>query len=108
MLDIWGSDPRVVAVTPFILESNGGPFDKFTFYKDGDFTAYGKAYQAIKKVKGKPALGIPQGVRLATANSSGVTESTLRISPAFKIRNESNFSSVFLKSYFKAIFTIGK
>lgn len=109
MVDIWGQDGRVIAVTPFILESNGGPFDKFTFYKDGDFTAYGKAYQAVPKVKGKPEINSLQGIRLASAaNSSGISESILKVKPDGEKNNDGNFSSVFLKSYFKAIFTIGK
>ncbi|HVZ67627.1 MAG TPA: hypothetical protein VG917_05210, partial [Patescibacteria group bacterium] len=56
MVDIWGKDPRVIAVTPFVLESNGGPFDKFTFYNGDNLTDYGKAYASISKVKGTPIV----------------------------------------------------
>lgn len=52
---IW-SDSKVVAVTPFLLQSAGGPFQKFTLLKqNGEPT---KQYQAIKsypKVRGMPA-----------------------------------------------------
>ena len=59
MTEIWGKDPRVVAVTPFILESNGGPFDKFTFLKNGSFTNYGLTYQGVQKIKGDPIEAPP-------------------------------------------------
>lgn len=41
---IW-SDPRVVAVTPFVLQGAPGPFAEFSFINDGQPTAQ---YQALQ------------------------------------------------------------
>jgi hypothetical protein len=53
---IW-NDPDVVAVTPFVLDANMGPFQQFSFInKDGSKT---KEYQYIydmKKTKGVPSF----------------------------------------------------
>lgn len=55
---IWGSDPRVVAITPFVL--NGG--DAFPIHsltnKDGSLSASGQAIKDILKIKGAPEPGI--------------------------------------------------
>lgn len=58
--DIWGKDKdSIVAITPFILESQGGPFDKFTFIKNNNLTEYGKIYQSYSKIKAEPLLNSP-------------------------------------------------
>lgn len=55
---IWGSDPRVVAITPFVL--NGG--DAFPIHsltnKDGSLSASGQAIKDILKIQGAPKAGI--------------------------------------------------
>ena len=54
---IWSPDKdKIVAVTPFLLESQNGQFDKFSFLKQGVPTSYFRAVQAFKKVKGDPNL----------------------------------------------------
>lgn len=105
MNDIWGKDPRVVAVTPFILESGGGPFDKFTFYKGGDFTDYGKAYQSITKEKGQPEL---TNYKPQIAVKTNGDEPKLLTKAGENNGLIKKLSSVFLKSYFKAVFAIGQ
>lgn len=58
--DVWAKDSSsLVAITPFLLESQNGAFDKFTFTKSGVFTAYGKLYQSYPKTKGSPDLNPP-------------------------------------------------
>ncbi len=102
MVEIWGQDPRVIAVTPFVLESNGGPFDKFTFYKGGDFTEYGKAYQAIAKKKGNPELTNykPAVVKLAK------DEPKLQTKDGENKGLIKSLSSSILRDYFKVILAL--
>lgn len=52
---IWGAHAdKLVAVTPFLLESDNGQFDIFTFYKNGNPTQYNELVQKIGKAKGEP------------------------------------------------------
>ncbi len=53
--DYW-NDPEVVAVTPFILRADQGPFTQFTFLKNGSPTAVYNAYKSLAKVKGQPQI----------------------------------------------------
>lgn len=50
------SDPKVVAVTPFILNYQGEPFDHFSWKKtgEGDFYPQYNLVQAMEKTKGQP------------------------------------------------------
>ncbi len=52
---IW-QDPRIVAVTPFVFNYQGLPFDHFSWKKlgSGEYYAQYGAYQSIPKQKGKP------------------------------------------------------
>lgn len=53
---IW-NDPSVVAVTPFLLNAGGGPFEKFSFLKtDGSPAEHYKAIIDMPKTKGNPTL----------------------------------------------------
>lgn len=52
--NIW-NDPRIVAVTPFILNYVTAPFNVFSWKKpDGGFYSYYAAVQEMPKVKGEP------------------------------------------------------
>jgi len=56
--DVW-SDPRVVAVTPFILNYPQAPFSEFSWKKtDGTFYPYYLEVQRIPKVEGIPTQTI--------------------------------------------------
>lgn len=55
---IW-SDPRVVAVTPFILSADEGPFEKFSFLKKGESTPQSEALKNLPKIKGSPLEALP-------------------------------------------------
>ena len=105
MTSIWGVDKRVVAVTPFVLESNGGPFDKFSFLKNGSFTKYGLVYKTMSKTKGNPSL--PQ----TKIEIKIPAKQEVALRPKFKYLSASflpevAFDSKLLKSYFKAILNI--
>lgn len=54
-LEIW-NDSKVAAVTPFLLNSQNGPFDKFSFLKNGAKSQYYQEIEKIAKVKGEPEL----------------------------------------------------
>lgn len=52
--NIW-NDPRIIAVTPFILNYPDSPFEEFTWRKkDGTFYPYYDSYKNIEKVSGNP------------------------------------------------------
>lgn len=52
----YWSDPNVVAVTPFLLRADSGPFTQFTFLKNGNPTPVYNAYKNLAKVKGQPQV----------------------------------------------------
>jgi hypothetical protein len=52
----YWNDPEVVAVTPFILRADSGPFVQFTFLKNGSATAVYNAYKNFTKIKGEPQI----------------------------------------------------
>lgn len=54
--DIW-TEEEIVAITPFLLHSNGGAFDKFTFLQANETpTAAYQAMAEIEKIKGEPYI----------------------------------------------------
>ena len=103
MTDIWGKDDRVVTVTPFILESNGGPFDKFTFLKNGKLTNYGLAYQEITKMKGDPIVS-PSRTVASAATKQRASPKVSFVSASFL--PQVSFDSKILKNYFKMLLGI--
>jgi hypothetical protein len=50
------SDPNIIAVTPFLLVSNAGPFEQFSFIRNGKKTHIYNNYRNIPKVKGQPKI----------------------------------------------------
>lgn len=55
--NIWGpQSDKIVAITPFLLRSEQGQFDVFSFYKNGKPTSYYHTLEGIKKAKGEPIL----------------------------------------------------
>jgi len=58
--DVWKKDSdKIVAITPFLLESQNGQFDKFSFIKSAGLTPYAKVFEGISKIKGEPDLNSP-------------------------------------------------
>lgn len=56
-LETTWNHPEIVAITPFLLNSGPGPFEKFSFLdKDGKENNVFKAIKNYKKVKGEPAI----------------------------------------------------
>jgi len=53
--DIWKTDKdRIVAITPFLLNSTGGQFENFSFIVNGTRTEIFEKAQSLSKVKGEP------------------------------------------------------
>lgn len=55
--EIWKKDSDViVAVTPFLLRSDNGGFDIFSFLQSGNPTLYYTKIQSLSKIRGEPLL----------------------------------------------------
>ncbi len=102
MTDIWGKDSRVIAVTPFILQAGGGPFDKFTFYRGDNLTSYAKAYQDLSKKKGDPSLTPQTIVKISKQPITKKSKFPIIYLPKIE------FNSALLKSYIKVALGIKK
>lgn len=60
-LNIWNNDrDKIVAITPFLLNSEQGLFDRFSFFKNGKPTAYYDAVYSMPKTKGSPLIAEKQ------------------------------------------------
>ncbi|MEK9176022.1 MAG: hypothetical protein AAB520_01120 [Patescibacteria group bacterium] len=54
--NVW-NDPNIIAITPFLLKSGPGPFEKFSFIKNnGDKSEIFKTFESFPKIKGKPFI----------------------------------------------------
>jgi len=72
---IWGEDTdRIVAITPFLLESQNGQYDKFSFLQNNQFTSFGKTIQNISKIKGEPETTPPPLLKQEDATVLGIRD----------------------------------
>jgi uncharacterized membrane protein (UPF0127 family) len=63
--EIWNTDPKVAAVTPFVLDG-GGAFPVFTLKKpDGSLSESGQAVFNLPKVAGNPKPGVREDKQFA-------------------------------------------
>lgn len=100
----WSQDKNIIAVTPFILEAGGGPFNKFTFLKGESWTLAGEAYRNMNKIK-----GVPEIASVSTASKFDQKPTPTRKLPIQKSTSViSDLTSRVMKAYFKAVFAIGK
>ena len=92
----YWSDKDVVAVTPFILHSDQGPFTQFAFIKNDNQTPIYANYKNFPKVAGEPQLN---------PNYPAPKESSVRF-PTVKFNINENINSVFkeVNSYTKTFF----
>jgi len=61
--NFWNKDKdKIVAITPFLLNSQGGPFDVFSFVKSGKQTKYYEVSANMEKTKGQPLLEAVKGI----------------------------------------------
>lgn len=60
---IWNKDSdKIVAITPFLLNSQGGDFDIFSFVQNGEETIYYQQAKKMEKVKGDPLIKAVKGL----------------------------------------------
>lgn len=100
MTKIWAKDAdKIVAITPFLLNSNGGPFDNFSLLKNGEPKDYYKKLVSLKKVKGKPAVESKSEV------ASAATENLTLTDQEFKDKDVPIASEIspYVTLYFKTI-----
>lgn len=56
---VW-NDEKIVAITPFLLRAQRGPYSKFSFFREnGDKNELYLYIESIPKINGKPALSVP-------------------------------------------------
>ena len=95
--DYW-SDPQVIAVTPFILRADDGPFVQFTFLKNGSPTPIYNTYKNLAKVKGKPQIDyVPKEPTIPQSAFLPIEKFNLKY-PVESVYKEINQSS---KAFFK-------
>jgi hypothetical protein len=100
---IWGKDvDRIVAITPFLLESQNGQYDKFSFLHNNQFTSFGKTIQNISKIKGAPETTPPPLLKQEEIAVLGIRD--FRRTPIEKVVVE-KFDKL-VAFYFKSLFGI--
>ncbi len=63
--NFWNKDKdKIVAITPFLLSSQGGAFDSFSFVKNGKRTQYYMASEKMEKTKGQPLIQKVKGIAI--------------------------------------------
>jgi hypothetical protein len=73
--NIW-NDPKIIAVTPFILNYTQAPFNVFSWKKaDGSFYSFYATIQKISKVKGEPKQVVSGNILAAFAQPIVLTGS---------------------------------
>jgi hypothetical protein len=62
---IWGQDKdKIVAITPFLLNSTGGQFENFSFIINGEKSKHYESTKNIGKTTGTPLLSEVKGVEI--------------------------------------------
>jgi len=99
---IWKEDSdKIVAITPFLLKSHNGPFDTFSFFKDGKPTSYHENILSLSKIKGSPLLN-PASVLGMRVNKVS-NPKTIKFEAGKSIQ-ENYKMSPYLSLYLRAIF----
>lgn len=96
---IWEKDrDKIIAVTPFLLNSQGGAFDTFSFIKNGQETKYFTQTKEMTKTKGTPLIEDVKGV--AVRNVSNVQELAFKQSTGDEDALTKSFVIEFVKIFF--------
>ncbi len=97
----YWTDVNVIAVTPFLLHADAGPFNMFGFFKqDGSESAQYKSISDIVKIKGTPETSPLLQEVLAAENKMGADLPTRSFQPSRAAVPVVALSSV-MKQYFK-------
>jgi len=100
---IWGADKdKIVAVTPFLLHASG-PFEKFSFIKNGQPKLYYTAILGINKTRGQPEI-LPVAQK-PQSEVGGSISKTFNPDIELSIKPEIN---PYLKSYLKSLLGISE
>lgn len=63
--DVWGQDKdKIVAITPFLLNSTGGQFENFSFIVNGEKSMHYESTKNIGKTSGAPLLAEVKGIEI--------------------------------------------
>lgn len=63
--NIWGQDKdKIVAITPFLLNSTGGQFENFSFIINGEKSKHYESTKKIGKTSGVPLLAEVKGIEI--------------------------------------------
>lgn len=72
---IWNPNKdKIVAITPFLLKSENGQFDIFSFYKNGKPTKYYQKVASLPKAKGQPLENIISTIKPGIASPTRVID----------------------------------
>lgn len=100
-------DPRIVAVTPFLLEARGGDFQKFSLVKtDGTLSKPAQIIKTLPKESGSPELaytGDNKALEQVYATGAEPDTSAKNFSISFVNQKIKLFWTEFLKLYYKLI-----
>ncbi len=93
---IWGPDSRVMAVTPFVLDYQGGPFLEFSWKKfnSQDFYQQYFTVQSMSKIKGEP-----EQIEKGWINFSLPTDLVVQSTYHFKVKLNNLGQAVWDKNY---------
>lgn len=95
--NIWNKDKdKIVAITPFLLESGGGPFDKFSFLKRGGPTTYFDEVKSLLKIKGDPE-------REKIAKQKIITDPAVLSAKDFREKKDETPASFIVKLYMNTL-----
>ena len=85
--NFWNKDKdKIVAITPFLLNSSGGAFDVFSFVKEGRQTQYYKLNAQMEKTKGEPLLEAVKGI--ATKQFTNLKKLVIKKEPDRSLGNQ--------------------
>lgn len=97
--NIWNEDTdKIVAITPFLLNSIGGPFDNFSLLKNGEEKVYYKTLADLPKEQGRPSVS---NTKAKVSDSKGGTFGKKSFSEI--VEGNGRLVSPFAKLYFKTI-----
>ena len=66
--DVWGQDKdKIVAITPFLLNSTGGQFENFSFIINGEKSKHYESTKSMGKTSGSPLLAEVKGIEIKPA-----------------------------------------
>lgn len=100
---IWNKDKdKIVAITPFLLNATGEPFDQFSFFKNGTEADFSKLISSLQKTKGAPMLSSLQKI------TPDVKEKTLSVARFESVEEKEKKLTIspLVTMYFKTIFGI--